>query len=288
MSKKSTKNIGTAFLLNLFFSIVELVGGIFTNSIAIISDSVHDFGDAVSIAIAWGLEKKSEKEPDKVYTYGYGRYSILGALIASVILLIGSVVMVYNAIPRLFNPAIVNYDGMLGLAIFGVIINGFAAYRTAKGNTINEKAISLHLLEDVLGWIATLIVSIVMKIFEIPILDPILSIAIVIYILMHVVENVREIFEVFLEKIPEGVDLEKIEKALLENTLIKGVHHLHAWSANGTNKYMTMHIVIYSGTDKDKIIAIKNDVRSRLRDFEIEHVTIELEFEDELCEAYNC
>lgn len=288
MEKKSTKNIKTAFFLNLFFSMIELVGGIVTNSISIISDSVHDFGDAISIAIAWVLEKKSEKEPDKKYTYGYARYSVLGALIASVILVIGSVVMLYNAIPRIIRPEEVNYDGVLILAILGLAVNGFGAYKTAKGNSLNERTISLHLLEDVLNWAAVLAVGVIMKIFDLPILDPILSIGIVIFILMHVVTNIREIFAIFLEKTPEDVDIDEIGKELLKNQSIEDVHHMHVWSADGVNKYITIHVQVDDETDNNKIIEIKKDIRHRLEHCEINHATIEIEFASEECEEQEC
>lgn len=185
MSKKSTNNIKTAFFLNLGFSIFALFGGLYTNSVSIISDSFHDFGDALSIAISWGLEKKSEQVPNKNYTYGYKRFSLVGALITSVFLIIGSVVMLFNAIPRLVNPERIDYNGVLMLVVIGVLINGFGAYRTAKGSAINEKVVSLHLIEDVLGWVAVLISGIIMKFLDLPIIDPILCILITIFILFN-------------------------------------------------------------------------------------------------------
>ncbi len=134
MKENSSKNIKIAFFLNLCFSIFELIGGIFTNSISIISDSVHDFGDCISIGISYFFEKKSKRKPDNKYTYGYLRYSLMGALITSFVLLLGSTLVLYNAIPRLFNPEDVNYNGMLIFALFGVAINGYAAYKTSKGH----------------------------------------------------------------------------------------------------------------------------------------------------------
>lgn len=286
---KSTKNIKTAFLLNLFFSIVELVGGIFTNSISIISDSIHDFGDATSILAAWYLEKKSEKGPDKNYTYGYARYSVLGALITSAILLVGSIVMLYNAIPRLINPVYVKYDGMIILGIFGLVINGAGALVTAKGERINERAISLHLLEDVLGWVAVFIVSIVMKIFDIPILDPILSICITIYILYHVFRNLKSIFEIFLEKSPDQTEFNEFkEEVLKENKEILGIHHIHIWTMDGNNTYVTMHVLIGDNSTVDDVMKIKKSIRDVAKKHGINHTTVEIEFEKEECENQNC
>lgn len=289
MDRKSSKNIFLAFLLNLAFSIIEFVGGIFTNSISIISDSVHDFGDAISIAVAWMLEKKSEKKPDDKYTFGYARYSVLGAFITSMVLLVGAVFMIHNAMIRLVNPVDINYDGMLLLGVLGVAVNGLGALITSKGNKINEKAVSLHLLEDVLGWIAVLVTSIIMKIFDIPILDPILSIGITIYILKHVVENIKVVFDIFLEKAPENSEFEEFKKELVEsNKDIKDIHHVHVWSADGINTYMMMHVVVEDSIDIKEIIELKKEVNHKAHHYNINHLTIEIEFESEKCEHDEC
>lgn len=288
MRKKSTKNIRIAFLLNLGFAIIELVGGFYTNSIAIIADALHDFSDSLSIAISWFLEKKSEKKPNKKYTYGYGRFSVLGALISTLVLLISSITIIFIAIPRIMNPAEIHYDGVLVLAILGVIINGFAVYKTAKGKSLNEKAINLHLLEDVFGWAAVLITSIIMRIFDIPLLDPLLSILITIYILFRVIANLKEVFEVFLEKAPSNIDLEELKSHLLNNENIEDVHHLHLWTLDGVNKYIMLHITINDSTTTALIIDIKKYVKEELRTYGINHSSIEIEFESENCSEYEC
>lgn len=286
---KSANNIGVAFFLNLFFSIVELVGGIFTNSISIISDSVHDFGDAISIGIAWLLEKKSNKKPDSRYTYGYARYSVLGALITSIVLVVGSVVMLYNAIPRIINPQYIQYDGMLILGIIGLLVNGIGALVTSKGEKLNEKSINLHLLEDLLGWIAVLVISVIMKIFDMPILDPILSIGITVFILYHVFRNLKEVFEIFLEKAPKQVDFEEFKNELVEeNKQIIEIHHTHVWTLDGNNTYITMHVLVKDDTTTDNIILLKKQIKEEAKEHNINHITIEIEYEKEKCENGEC
>ena len=163
---KTEKNILIAFVLNLSFSLIEFMGGIFTGSVAIISDSVHDMGDALSIGIAYALEKKSKKQPDEKYTYGYGRFSVLGGLITTVILFVGSVVVIINALDRIINPTEINYDGMIIFALVGVAINFAAAYFTREGDSINQRAVNLHMLEDVLGWAVVLLGAIFMRFTE--------------------------------------------------------------------------------------------------------------------------
>jgi len=287
--EKSAKNIRTAFFLNLFFSIIEIIGGVFTNSVSIISDAIHDFGDAISIATAWFLEKKSNQKPDYKYTYGYARFSVLGALITSIVLLVGSVVMLYNAIPRLMNPEAIKYDSMILIGILGVIINGAGALTTSKSERINEKAINLHLLEDVLGWIAVLVVSIVMRIFDLPILDPILSILITIYILYHVFKNLKSIFEIFLQKAPQDVKFDEFKNELLkENKEILDIHHIHFWTLDGETNFVTMHVLLKDDIKMDKVIELKQKIKHEGKHYNICNMTIEIEYEKEKCQSKEC
>ena len=173
---KTEKNILIAFILNIVFSIFEFFGGIFTNSISILSDSIHDFGDAVSIGISYFMEKKSKMHADNKYTYGYIRYSVLGGVITTTILLVGSILVIIGSIKRIINPVEVNYNGMIIIAIIGVLLNFIAAYVTREGDSINQKAVNLHMLEDVLGWVVVLIGAIVMNFTDIRIIDSIMSI----------------------------------------------------------------------------------------------------------------
>ena len=280
---KSEKNIFIAFLLNLLFAIIELVGGFVTNSISIISDSVHDFGDALSIGMAYFLEKKSNKKPDKNYTYGYLRYSMLSALLTSTILLVGAVFVIVGAIPRLINPVEVNHDGMLILAILGVVINLIAAAKTSHSHNLNEKAINLHLIEDVLGWVAVLAGSIVIKFTGLYIIDPILSIGITIYILYHVYKNIKEVFNVLLEKAPSDVDLEKLKEELNNIEKVKDVHHIHIWTMDNIHHYITLHAMVEKEVDLEQV---KHEIRETLEKYNLTHSTIEIEYNK--CEHGEC
>lgn len=289
INKKNSKNIMIAFILNIVFAVIELIGGILTNSVSIISDSIHDFSDAISIGIAFFLEKKSLKKPDDKYTYGYLRYSVLGALITSTFLLMGSVVILYNAIPRIINPQTVDYNGMLILGIIGVLINGAGTLITSKGNKLNEKVVSLHLLEDVLGWLAVIIVSVVMKMFDLPILDPLLSIGITIFILYNVFKNLKSIFEIFLEKAPSNIDFEKLKEELLKNNEnILNIHHIHLWTIDGEKIYATMHVVVPNNIDKNVIIELKKYINNEAFIYKITHITLEIEYESEICDNLKC
>jgi len=279
---KTEKNILIAFILNLLFSIIELIGGIFTNSIAIISDAIHDFGDSISIGISYFLEKKSNKKPDNKYTYGYKRYSILGALITNSILIIGSIIVVINALNRIINPTIINYNGMIIIALFGVIINILAAYFTKGGNSLNQKAVNLHMLEDVLGWIIVLIGSIVIKFTKINMIDSILSIGVAIFILVHALKSFKVIIDLFLEITPQGIEIEEIKKHILKIENIKDIHHIHIWSMDGVNHYATMHIVTDIKDNKE----LKDKIKEELKEHGINHTTIEIE--NDICKEIEC
>lgn len=279
---KTEKNILFAFILNLSFSIFEFFGGIFTNSVAILSDSIHDMGDALSIGISFFLEKKSKKRPDKNYTYGYIRYSVLGGLITTVILLIGSIIVIYNAIWRIINPVEVNYKGMIVFAIIGVIMNFIAAYLTKEGDSINQKSVNLHMLEDVLGWIVVLFGAIIMNFTDIRIIDPIMSIGVALFILINTFKNLKQILDLFLEKTPQNIDIDHLKEHLQEIDGVDDIHHIHVWSIDGYNNYATMHIV----TKSSNIKKIKEEIREELKKHGICHSI--LETEDEACEDVEC
>ncbi len=282
-NKKSEENILVAFILNLCFSIFEFVGGTITNSVAIISDSIHDIGDAISIGISYFLEKKSKKKPDDKYTYGYIRYSIMGSLITTTILLVGSIIVICSALGRMINPEEVNYSGMIIFAIFGVIINSIAAYITKRGESLNQKAVSLHMLEDVLGWIVVLIGAIIMHFTDIKIIDPILSIVVALFIFKNAFYNFKSIVDLFLEKIPNEISVSEIKEHLKKINGVRDIHHIHIWSIDGYNNYATMHVV----TD-GKNIKIKEEVKEKMREQGINHTTVELEAIDEVCYDEEC
>ena len=280
---KNEKNILIAFILNLSFSVFEFVGGIFTNSVAIISDSIHDIGDAVSIGVSYFLEKKSKKQPDNIYTYGYLRYSVIGSVITTLILLVGSVLVVINAVNRIFNPQEINYNGMIIFAVIGVAVNFLAAFFTRDGDSLNQKAVNLHMVEDVLGWMVVLIGAVVMRFTDFLLIDPILSIAVAVYIFIHAFSHLKEALDLFLVKIPAGIEIDEIKHHLLEIDGVLDVHHIHVWSMDGNQNYATMHVVTNSNHLK-----IKKEIKEELFEHGIVHATLELENEKEHCEDKHC
>jgi len=284
----SSGNIGTAFFLNLSFTIIELIGGIFTNSVAIISDAVHDFGDSISLALAWYFQKVSKKGSNRLYSYGYKRFSLLGAIITSIVLVGGSIFILTEAVPRIFEPQETNAKGMFVLAVAGILINGAAVLRTRKGSSINEKLVSLHLLEDVLGWIAVLAGSVLIHFTGLTIFDPILSIAISIFVLFNVFRNIRQVIPIILQGTPRDLDLEHIAEEIKQINTVADVHDLHIWSLTEEYNVLTVHVLLEKYLPMADLAGLKKQIRSVLNEEGIQHATIEFETSDEQCAFENC
>ncbi len=280
---KTEKNILVAFLLNLGFSILEVLGGILTGSVAIVSDAVHDMGDAASIGVSYFLEKKSKGQPDDSYTYGYGRYSVIGGMITTLILLTGSVLVIYNALYRLVRPVEIHYNGMLVFAVFGVAVNFLAAYFTRDGDSLNQKAVNLHMLEDVLGWAVVLAGGVVMRFTHWVWIDPVMSIGVAVFILVHAIRNLNEVMALFLEKTPRGISVSALKGHLTQIEGVADVHHIHLWSMDGQNHFATLHVVAEGDSEE-----IKRKVREELAEHGIGHATIELEEKGETCHMEHC
>lgn len=284
------RNIGVAFGLNLAFAFIEAIGGIYTGSISILSDATHDFGDATALGLAWYLERVSKRGRDKHYSYGYKRFSLLSALIISIILILGSIVIISEAVQRVLEPRMPDAVGMLWLAILGAVVNGLAAWRMSRGHSLNDRAIRLHLMEDVLGWGAVLVVSIVMLFVEIPILDPLLSIAIACWILYNVYGTLRSTLRILLQGVPEGIATDQLEQDLSAVEGILGVHDLHLWTLNGEENIASLHIVIDSTHchSPEAIAHIKSEVRHIALKHEVHHLTIEIDPEGQSCGMESC
>ena len=278
----SSEKIGWAFFLNFGFTIIEFIGGWLTNSTAIMADAVHDLGDTLSIGSAWLLNKLGTKSATKEFTYGYRRLSLLGALINGIVLIVGSAWILYEAVPRLSNPEMPETEGMIALAILGVLVNGFAAFKLQGGKSLNEKVLNWHLLEDVLGWVAVLIVAIIMQFKEWPVLDPILSIRFTLFILFNVIRNLISTVKLFFQASPDNRLLQNVTDKLLELDAVSELHHLHIWSLDGDHHVATVHVVSQFES-KAEYLKLKESVSNALQEFELSHTTIEIELTSEEC-----
>ena len=278
----STGRISYALLLNTAFTIIEIVGGIITNSMAILSDALHDLGDTLALALAWYLEKKSKQGRSHEFSYGYKRFSLLGAVTTSLILLTGSVVIIINAIPRLIEPEATHSLGMIGFALIGILANGMAYYRLTGGDSMNERAVKLHLLEDVLGWVGVLVGGIIIYFTNWFIIDPILSLGIALYIMINTYKNLSKSVKVFLQAVPDGLDVNQIGLEISETEGICSFHDLHVWSMDGSRNILTVHLVIQDVLEHESH-NIKRLVREKMDNLGIHHCTLEIEAESESC-----
>lgn len=288
MITENGKSAGSAglrlvFLLNLGFTLLELVGGLWTNSLAIISGAVHDVGDSLSLGLAWYLDKYAEKGRDMRYSYGYRRFALLGALANILVIATGSIFILAEAVPRLLKPEYPRVEGMVLLAVVGITVNGLAVLRIKGGRTLNVQVVTWHLLGDLLGWSAVLTVSIVLAFKELPILDPILSILITVYVLSNVLRNLKKTMQLFLQAVPGTVDIREIEKKLLSIDKVTSVHHTHVWSLDGERNVFTTHLVVEASATKEDVLRIRNRVRLLFENTDFEHTTVEIGYENEYC-----
>lgn len=284
----SEGNVKVAFFLNLSFTIIEIIGGLYTNSLAILSDALHDLGDSLSLGLSWYFQKLSKKGRTKTFSYGYKRFSLLGAIINSIVLVAGSIFILTKAIPELFNPGETNVEGMLYLSILGIVVNGAAVFKLRKGESLNEKVVSLHLLEDVLGWVAVLIGSVIMMYTDAPFIDPLLSVLISLFVLYNVYKNLKKSLLVILQGIPEEISIDDIRQKLKNISKVTDIHDCHAWSMDGQYNILTLHLRLDKDYKLSEQAKLKEQVRTQLKDESINHITIEFEAQGENCELEDC
>lgn len=281
---QSLGNLKLAFFLNAFFTVFELVGGFYVNSVAIVSDAIHDLGDTLSLGSSWYLQRKSRKKSNARFSFGYKRFSLLGALINSVVLLVGSIYVITEAVKRLLEPEHSDAGGMIFFALVGVAVNGFAAFKLSRGKSINEKTVSLHMMEDVLGWVAVLLVAVILKFWDIHYLDPALSLLITGYVLYNVIKRLKQTLFIFLQGVPQEIDLDEIESKIRAIPNVASLHHMHVWSLEGTDHVFTTHLKLRNIDTFQQFLRIKREAKNILQEYNFDHYTIEIELDKESCE----
>ena len=271
---KAKYTVWLAFFLNLTYAIVEFIaGGVFGSS-AVLADSVHDLGDAIAIGISAFLESISNREEDSHYTLGYKRFSLLGAMVTAVILMTGSVLVILENIAKIFHPQPVNDEGILWLGIIAITINVLASLVIRKGQTKNESILSLHFLEDTLGWVAVILMAIVLRFTDWYILDPLLSLAISFFILSKALPRFWSTLKIFLDAVPEGVDIQKIKTDLAELDHVASINQLNLWTMDGLEKNAIVHVCLEHVKHME---VCKESIRDLLKDCGFQNVTIEVD-----------
>ncbi|MEN9836204.1 MAG: hypothetical protein RL011_2397 [Pseudomonadota bacterium] len=285
---RAVSNLKVALFLNLGFALVEIVGGIWTGSVAILSDAVHDLGDAMALGSAYVFERIAGRQPSSTYSYGYRRLSLLSAVFTAAFLLVGSAFVLAEAIPRLMAPTMPKLPGMLGFAVLGVAVNGYAAWRLVRGGgTMNERVISWHLIEDVLGWLTVLIGTVVMMVVDLPIIDPILSIIFSLFIVYNVMRSLGATIRLFLQAVPRDIDLEGLRRDITGIEAVESTHDFHLWSLDGERHVLTVHVVVEQDLPLSVLETVKKEIRQTVAKHGNIHVTVELEPKSGTCEN-NC
>ena len=280
---KAKYPVWLAFFLNLTYAIVEFIaGGVFGSS-AVLADSVHDLGDAIAIGISAFLESISNREEDSHYTLGYKRFSLLGAMVTAVILMTGSVLVILENIAKIFHPQSVNDEGIFWLGIIAITINVLASLVIRKGQTKNESILSLHFLEDTLGWVAVILMAIVLRFTDWYILDPLLSIAISFFILSKALPRFWSTLKIFLDAVPEGVDIQKIKTDLAELDHVASINQLNLWTMDGLEKNAIVHVCL---KEMEHMETCKESIRIFLKDCGFQNITIEVDADLESHQAH--
>jgi cobalt-zinc-cadmium efflux system protein len=275
--------IRSAFFLNLGFTVVEIVGGFLTNSTAILANAAHDLGDCFALGQAWYFERLSGEKGNSRYSYGYRRFSTFGALVSTILLLVSSLFILSKAIPRILAPSHPDAGGMVLLALIGVVVNGVAMMRLSREKGMNTKVVALHLLEDVLGWLAVLVVSIALLFVDVPALDPVLAVLITLYILSNVVKNLKLMLPIFLQAVPESVSLDTVVMEIEQIDHVRAVHQAHIWSLDGEHNVFTAHLEVDRYFDSEEYGCIKESIQNIVRRHGLFHSTVEIEFPGEVC-----
>lgn len=280
---KAKYTVWVAFFLNLTYAIVEFIaGGVFGSS-AVLADSVHDLGDAISIGISAFLETISNREEDRQYTLGYKRFSLLGALVTAVILITGSILVILENTTKLFNPQPVNDEGILWLGMIAVTINVLASLVVRKGQTKNESILSLHFLEDTLGWLAVILMAIVLRFTDWYILDPLLSLVISIFILIKAIPRFWSTLKIFLDAVPEGVDIKQVMSDLEGLDNVASLNQLNLWTMDGLEKNAIVHVCL---KEMEHMETCKESIRIFLKDCGFQNITIEVDVDLESHQAH--
>ena len=280
---KAKYTVWLAFFLNLTYAIVEFIaGGVFGSS-AVLADSVHDLGDAIAIGISAFLESISNREEDSHYTLGYKRFSLLGAMVTAVILMTGSVLVILENIAKIFHPQPVNDEGILWLGIIAITINVLASLVIRKGQTKNESILSLHFLEDTLGWVAVILMAIVLRFTDWYILDPLLSLVISFFILSKALPRFWRTLKIFLDAVPEGVDIQKIKTDLAELDHVASINQLNLWTMDGLEKNAIVHVCL---KEMEHMETCKESIRIFLKDCGFQNITIEVDADLESHQAH--
>lgn len=240
------RSFAIAFFANIIFAIVELVGGVLTQSLAITADAVHDFGDSLAIGFAWALERYSKKTSNERFNFGHRRFSLLAALFSGLVIAGGAIAIAVTGITRFWEPREPVSLGMAGLAIFGILVNGIGASALGAGkhahHNHNQEMMKWHLLEDLFGWIVVLVGAIVIHFTKWTWIDPLLAVGLSAFILWNVSKNLKETLYLLMQGRPKTFDETHFAREILSIDGIREIAAIQIWSLDGSNHVMSLKL----------------------------------------------
>ncbi len=268
--------------LNIVITIAQVIGGLISGSLALLSDALHNFSDVISLIISYIANLFSKKEASFKRTFGYKRAEIIAAFVNSSTLIIVAFYLVYEAIERFFNPQEIESGLVIWLALLAIIVNGFSVLllKSEAKENMNMRSAYLHLFTDMAASVAVLVGGLLMKYFQWFWVDSALTILIAIYLLYMGYDLLKASFKVLMLFTPEDINLEKISIAVLQIPEIKNVHHIHIWQLNENEVHMEAHIDFYKDitlTEFEKTLTKLEELL--YHDFNINHINIQPEFQ---------
>lgn len=275
-----SSKVGLAFFLNFGFALIEILGGFLTGSYAILADALHDAGDSLTFGIAWLLERYSRKSKDHKFTYGYARYSLLGSMIVSMVIMISSIFIVFGAFKRFADPVAPTTESMMGFALLGVLVNGYAYFKMSRSSHYLDKNLKWHMFEDAAGWVAVLVGAVIIHFTNWVWIDPLLAICIAVFVSINVIRGFGRTLDILLQAKPEDTTVEDIRAVIYSVEGVSALHDLHVWSLNGMTQILTAHVV---AEDPSQAQHLKNEIRHRLSNLGLFHCTLEVESKDDFC-----
>jgi len=268
-------------LLNFSISLVQVAGGIISNSLSLISDAIHNLGDTSAIFIAFLAGKHADKRPDARKTFGYKRTEILAALFNAVVLIAICIFLFVEAYERFRNPQAIKGGIMLSVAIFGLIANliSVLVLQKEKSHNLNIRAAYLHLLGDTLSSVAVIAGGIAILVWQIYWLDPLVTVAVGVYIIYHTWDVVRQTVDILMQATPRHIDIQEIKQSVEALPQVENIHHLHIWQMDDEHIHLEAHLNISQDLSLSKAQTVRHDVETLLKDkFGISHITLQIEY----------
>jgi len=287
--KNTHTRLVAAAILNLVITLAQVIGGIMSNSLSLLSDALHNFSDGMALFLAWAAQSISRKKSSSSKTYGYKRIEIISAFINSFILIFISLYIFTEAYHRYFNPEPIKAGIMLSVAVIGLLANVFSVFllHSVSEGSLNIKAAYLHLLGDTLSSVAVILGAVAIHFWNVVWIDPLVSVIVGVYVIILAWPVLRKSMHVLMQGSPDTVDIAELEEHICAIAEVKGIHHLHVWNLDENTVLMEAHITLHNDLNVSETQALHSEINKMLDEhFDIKHTTLQFEFAD--CQFKEC